>query len=97
MKKLMVSVVIILGSLSIYAITNKSSQNIKIQENLQTEYTEVSLDTVPLVVKKALEKAYPGTKLEKAYINDKKEYKLEISLGDQKATVYTDVNGSWLK
>lgn len=97
MKKLMVSLALILGSLSIYAITNNASQNVRIQKNIQTEYTEVSLDTVPLVVKKALDKAYPGTKLEKAYINDKKEYKLEISLGDQKATVYTDVNGSWLK
>ncbi|PKB16966.1 hypothetical protein [Flavobacterium sp. 5] len=97
MKKLMVAAAIIFGSLSIYAITNKPFENVKIEANLQTEYTEISLDSIPAVVKTAVEKAYPGAKLEKAYINEKKEYKLDLSVGDQKATVYTDVNGNWLK
>jgi hypothetical protein len=32
-----------------------------------------------------------------AYINSKKEYKLEISVGDQKSTVYKDANGTWIQ
>jgi len=97
MKKLILSAAIVLGSLSTYAISDTATENTKIEAKLQTEYTEISLDSLPAVVKTAVEKAYPGAKIGKAYINDKKEYKLELSVGDQKATVYTDVNGNWLK
>ncbi|PWB25918.1 hypothetical protein [Flavobacterium sp. HTF] len=97
MKKIVLSAAIVLASLSIYATTITSSVEANIEAGVQAEYTEISADTVPAAVKKALETAYPGAKLVKAYVNDKKEYKLDISVGDQKATVYSDVNGNWLK
>jgi hypothetical protein len=99
MKKLILSAAIILGSLSIYASTATTTKKAEVTtvSVQQKEYTEVSADAVPAVVKTALQTAYPGAKLEKAYVNEKKEYKLEISVGDQKATVYSDVNGNWLK
>jgi len=56
-----------------------------------------SKQKLPAAVKTALQTAYPGAKLDKAFVNEKKEYKLEISVGDQKATVFSDVNGNWLK
>ena len=96
MKKLILSAVVLLGTMSIQAnvlpvsIDNKATV-------IQSEYTEVTADAVPAAVKTALQTAYPGAKLEKAFVNEKKEYKLEISVGDQKATVYSDVNGNWLK
>jgi hypothetical protein len=37
-----------------------------------------------MMSKKALETAHPGAVLGKAYINAKKEYKLEITVKDQK-------------
>ncbi|KFF04875.1 hypothetical protein [Flavobacterium reichenbachii] len=99
MKKLILSTAIILGSLSIYASTSTTTEKTEVTtvSVQQKEYTEVSADAVPAAVKTALQTAYPGAKLEKAYVNEKKEYKLEISVGDQKATVYSDVNGNWLK
>jgi len=97
MKKLILSAAIIFASLSIYATTSLPSVEEKTEVTAQAEYTEVSVDTVPVAIKTALEKAYPGAKLVKAYVNDKKEYKLEISVKDQKATVFSDVNGNWLK
>ena len=96
MKKLILAAAIILGSLSIHATTTEA-ETVKIAINVQDTYKEVAIDTVPAVVKTALEAAYPGAKLVKAYTNEKKEFKLEISVGDQKATVYSDVNGNWLK
>ena len=96
MKKLILSAAIVLGSLSIYASTT-APESVKISVTVQDGYTEVATDAVPAVVKTALQTAYPGAKLVKAYVNEKKEYKLEISVGDQKATVYSDVNGNWLK
>jgi hypothetical protein len=96
MKKLVLSAAIILGSLSIYATTN-NVEPVKTIVKFQSEYTEIKAEEVPEAVTKALETAYPGAKLEKAYVNEKKEYKLDIAVGDQKATVYSDVNGNWLK
>lgn len=97
MKKLILSAIIVLGSLSIYASNETTPEQVKAVVAAQAEYTEISADTVPAAVKTALQTAYPGAKLVKAFVNDKKEYKLEISVGDQKATVFSDVNGNWLK
>ncbi|KRD11701.1 hypothetical protein ASE21_08355 [Flavobacterium sp. Root901] len=98
MKKLALSAAIFLGSLSIPAIAEITpNEEVNTSISVQSEYTEISTDVVPAAVKTALQTAYPNAKLEKAYVNDKKEYKLEISVGDQKATVYSDVNGNWLK
>ncbi|PXY44746.1 hypothetical protein [Flavobacterium hydrophilum] len=97
MKKLILSAAIILGSLSIYASTVNDVQPVKTTLSFQSEYTEISNDQVPAAVKTALEAAYPGAVLEKAYVNDQTQYKLDIAVGDQKATVYSDANGNWLK
>ena len=97
MKKVILSAVIVLGSLSIYAATLTITEPVIKVAIVQDGYTEVSGDTVPVAVKTALQKAYPDVKLDKAYVNEKKEYKLEISVDDQKATVYSDVNGNWIK
>jgi hypothetical protein len=97
MKKLILSAIVVLGTLSMHANVLPVSPNTKATVAIQSEYTEVTVDAVPAPVKTALQTAYPGAKLDKAFVNDKKEYKLEISVGDQKATVYSDVNGNWLK
>ena len=97
MKRLILSAVVVLGTMSIHANVLPVSKDTKATVIVQTEYTEVTADAVPAAVKTALQTAYPGAKLEKAFVNEKKEYKLEISVGDQKATVYSDVNGNWLK
>lgn len=97
MKKLILSAVILFGTMSIHANVLPVAKELKATVTVQSEYTEVTADAVPAAVKTALQTAYPGAKLDKAFVNEKKEYKLEISVGDQKATVYSDVNGNWLK
>ena len=93
-KKLILSAAIILGSLSAHAI-NVPLNDTKNQSSLvQERYIEV--EKVPEAVQKALEVAHPGAVLGKAYINEKQEYKLEITVKDQKATVYADANGNWI-
>ncbi|MBF4470664.1 hypothetical protein IRZ80_04595 [Flavobacterium sp. HJJ] len=89
MKMLILTAAIILRCAAIYA-----DRYTKIQSDIESQYTEVSVNTVPATIKAALEKAYSGTKLIKTYVNQKKEYKLELSVNNQKATVYTDVNGN---
>jgi hypothetical protein len=95
MKKLILSAAIVLGGLSMQAgntvVTNSMISTI----NIQDEYKEI--DAVPAAIKTALDNAYPGVKLEKAYVNAKKEYKIDISVRDVKSTVYTDEKGNILK
>jgi hypothetical protein len=95
MKKLILSAAIVLGTLSMQAgntiVSNTATQSVKTQD----EYKEI--DSVPAVIKTALDNAYPGVKLEKAYVNEKKEYKIDISVRDVKSTVYTDAQGNILK
>lgn len=95
MKKLILSAAIVLGTLSMQAgNTVVLNSNIK-AVNTQDEYKEI--DAVPAAIKTSLDNAYPGVKLEKAYVNAKKEYKIEISVRDVKSVVYTDEKGTILK
>jgi len=72
-------------------VANTMTETVKFQD----EYKEV--DAVPAAIKTALDNAYPGVKLEKAYVNEKKEYKIEITVRGEKSTVYTDAQGNVLK
>ena len=95
MKKLILSAAILLGRLSMQAgnvaVTSSMVQSV----NIQDEYKEV--DAVPAAIKTALDEAYPGVKLDKAYVNEKKEYKIEITVRGEKSTVYTDATGKIIK
>lgn len=88
---LILTATIVLGCIAIY-----SNRHVKTEsDSFRPEYKEISVNAVPTTIKAALETAYSGAKLVKAYVNQKKEYKLELSVNNQKATVYTDVNGNW--
>lgn len=97
MKKLILSAAIVLGSFSTYAATFTGSSTEICIVSIQEKYKEVKMEEIPDAVKKSLETAYPGAQIEKGYVSEKKEYKLEIAVGDQKATVYADANGNWIK
>lgn len=95
MKKLVVSMAILLGSLTTFASTTIAEKQVNTQEiAIQEEYTEVSVDALPDAVKSAVATAMPGAVIEKAYINENQEYKLEVKAGEQTATVYTDADGT---
>ncbi|KVV13223.1 hypothetical protein [Flavobacterium sp. TAB 87] len=96
MKRLTLAITFVLVGLTTYASVATYSV-IELSKIAQDDYIEVSPESVPVLVQTALSKAYPSAKLVKAYVNDKKEYKLEIEVEDQKATVYAAVAGNWLK
>ncbi|KDN55127.1 hypothetical protein [Flavobacterium seoulense] len=98
MKKLILSAAIVLGSLTaINAQTQTETTATTTEQTTQEQYTEIKSEDVPTAVTEALKKDYPDALVSKAYVNDKKEYKLEITVKDQSATVFADVDGNWLK
>jgi hypothetical protein len=98
MKKLILSAAIILGGISAQAATNlKPATIFHSVTTIQAEFTEITADAVPDAVKSTIEKSFPSAKLEKAYKNEKNEYKLDISMGDKKYTILTDASGNIIK
>ncbi|WP_281323124.1 hypothetical protein [Flavobacterium aestivum] len=97
MKKLILSAAIILGSFSTFAQTSVATKTIVKAQTTEEKYTEIKLEEVPSSVMLAIKTANPEAVIEKAYINEKKEYKLDIKVGDQKSTVYTDATGNLTK
>ena len=97
MKKLILSAAIILGAMSVQAANTANSVSIIQVLTVQDDFTEINADALPEAVKSTLEKSFPGTKLEKAYKNEKNEYKLEIAKDDKKFTVYTNASGEVIK
>ena len=103
MKKLILSA-ILLGSISTFAQEGKTTKETKVttteaisKSSVQENYKEVKSEELPEALKTSLKAGYPDATVTKAYVNDKKEYKIEIAVGDQKATVYADALGNWLK
>ncbi|GIZ07925.1 hypothetical protein [Flavobacterium sp. UMI-01] len=97
MKKLILSAAILLGSMTAFAAPYATPTPIHQSVNIQDEYTEISMDQLPDAVKATIKNSFPAATLNKAYINEKKEYKLEITMSDQSYTVYTDAEGNVVK
>lgn len=97
MKKLILSAVIVLGSLSLFATNVHDNLNVVKTTSLQEEYTEVKLEEVPEAITAALKTVYPDAILDKAYINAKKEYKLDVTVKDKKGNLYADETGKWIQ
>src|SRR6187402_690126 len=98
MKKLNLSAAIILGSFSAFAQSAESTKTaVATTQTADEKFKEIKLEDVPSAVILAEKTAQPDAVIEKAYINDKKEYKLDIKVDNQKATVYTDAAGNLKK
>ncbi|OYX84147.1 MAG: hypothetical protein B7Y83_09170 [Flavobacteriales bacterium 32-34-25] len=105
MKKLILSAAIVLGSLTAMNAQAQQENAAPAEQATPTEqvapaadaYTEIKTEEVPAAVTEALKKAFPDAVLNKAYINDKKEYKLEVKVGDKEGALYADETGKWIQ
>jgi len=64
----------------------------------QDDFSEVAAEELPESVTAAVSKNYPTASIDKAYVNEANQYKLEVSLEDGTAgTLYADENGNWIE
>lgn len=99
MKKLILSAAIILGSLSTFAqAVPPSSQTAQDSTAVlsKDEFTEIKLEEIPEAVSNALKTSFSAAVVDKAYVNQKKEYKLDVTVGDRKGNLWSDENGKWI-
>lgn len=104
MKKIFITAVFALGSLSAFAqeevtvIENAEVEATEAVAATQDDFSEVSSDELPEAVTAAVSKNYPTASIDKAYTNEANQFKLEVSLEDGTAgTLYADENGNWIE
>lgn len=105
MKKLILATAIVLGGLSTMNAQAQEETTTPAETTTQTEqatpatdeFKEIKLEEVPAAVTEALKKAYPTAVLNKASVNGKKEYQLEVKVGDKEGALYADETGKWIK
>lgn len=99
MKKLFLVGILAIGSLSVMA---QDAQEITVSTSVQESiginvFSEIAVTELPEAVTEAVSKNYPTSTINKAYVNENKQYKLEVSLEDgTSGTLYADENGNWL-
>jgi hypothetical protein len=103
MKTLFLLGALTIGGLTVNAQDASLSQNgiVHTQVNkmivVADDFSEIVVSEVPQAVKDAIAKNYPTATLDKAYTNEKKQYKLVLSLEDgTEGTLYADEDGNWL-
>ncbi|MBT9188249.1 MULTISPECIES: hypothetical protein [Zobellia] len=84
MKKLFITTVFALGSLTAFAQEEQATeaQDTATEAVAQEEFSEVALEEVPEAVTAMVETNYPGATINKAHKNEANQYKLEVSLED---------------
>lgn len=98
MKKIVLTVAIALGGLATYATSAfPIDGNIKMEIVAQDEFEEINPESLPQAVKDAFAADFQTATLDKAYVNDKQEYKLEITVDGAASTVYADEDGNWIE
>ncbi|MCK0123063.1 hypothetical protein MWU76_01490 [Gelidibacter sp. F2691] len=98
MKKVILSAAIVLGGLSSFATpTFTTTQSDAVVMIAQEEYKEIKAEDLPQAVKDALAADFQNATLDKAYVNEKLEYKLELTVEETATTVYADKDGNWIE
>ena len=77
--------------------TTEATEEVGVEAS-QGEFSEVGAEELPESVTAAVSKNYPTASIDKAYVNDANQFKLEVSLEDGTAgTLYADENGNWIE
>lgn len=96
MRNLILAVAILAGTSTFASTENNTIQTSAIHTVVNNEFKEITLDKLPTTITEALKKSFPSAKLNKAYVNEKGQYKLEVSVKKTSKTLYADKDGKWL-
>ena len=98
MKKVFLTAAVLLGGLTTFATSaNAMNQSDEIVIAVQDDYKEIKTESIPQAVKDALAADFQTATLNKAYVNHKQEYKLEITVDGAASTVFADLDGNWIE
>ncbi|QDO95115.1 hypothetical protein FNB79_14415 [Formosa sediminum] len=87
---------IILCSISFYAA---SPIKVVMEDGvfvLQDDFKEIEKDAVPDAITESVDNYFLNSDISKVYVNEAKEYKLEINQNGLNTIVYADTSGNWI-
>lgn len=98
MKNLALATVLSFVGITAFAqVETPEVENTSAMEIVKGDFEEISVSDLPSAVTSAVEANYPTAKIDKAYKNDKDQYKLDLTLEDgTSGTVYADAEGNWI-
>lgn len=84
MKKLFITAVLALGSMTAFAQEEAATQaqDTATEAVAQDGFNEIAIEEVPEAVTTMIETNYPGATINKAHKNEENHYKIEVSLED---------------
>lgn len=100
MKKLILVALMAFGTMTAFAQEAETAVEEVANEvvTAQDDFTETEVTELPEEVTAAVAKNYPTASIDKAYVNEAKQYKLEVSLEDgTSGTLYADAEGNWIE
>lgn len=99
MKKLIFAAVFSLVGVTAFAQdTNEAQVDATEVVAAQDDFAEIEASELPEAVTAAVAKNYPTATINKAYVNEAKQYKLEVSLEDgTSGTLFADAEGNWIE
>jgi hypothetical protein len=100
MKKLMLVALMAFGTMTAFAQDAETAIEEVANEVVaaQDDFIETEIAELPEEVTAAVAKNYPTASIDKAYVNEAKQYKLEVSLEDgTSGTLYADAEGNWIE
>ena len=92
MRKLALASALALGSFASFAATP-----VIFHDGIAEEIYATQVAEVPQAVSDALAADFPGAEISKAYKNEASEYKLEVAVGEEIATLYANESGEWIQ
>jgi len=96
MKKLILAAALAFVSLTTYA-QEETTISEEVEVAIQDEFAEIESSELPEAVTASLTKDYPSATVSKVYVNEDKQFKLEVSLEDgTSGTLYADEEGNWI-
>ncbi len=93
MKKIALSLLILFGSLSIYA-KSVNIDPIVSSIILQDDYKEIKIENLPQAISSTIKKHYPDGIIEKVGVNEYSVYKIIIVIKDKKKMILCEQNGN---
>ncbi|MCK0146311.1 hypothetical protein MWU78_11705 [Arenibacter sp. F26102] len=98
MRKLFFGIAISLTSLTACAQENKIVKGDTTEISVaQDKFSEIGTMELPAAVTKAIDTYYPSAVINKAFVNNSQQYRLEIVMEKgNSGTVYADMDGDWI-
>lgn len=101
MKKLVFALSFVFAGLGVYAqdsdLAQAETEAVEVAAEAQDDFSEIAVDELPAAVQEAVSTNYPSATINKAFVNESQQYKLEVALEDgTTGTLYADAEGNWI-